>query len=58
MEMASSGPAQRVFKPQTHLIIIDQRREPAPPDWFMAELAAHYALEAAFDEQVIYRRVE
>ncbi len=58
IDIAASGPPQRVFKPQTHLIIIDQRREPAPPDWFMAELAAHYALEAAFDEQVIYRRVE
>jgi hypothetical protein len=47
-----------LFGPQTRLVIIDQLREPSPPDWFMAELAANYSLAAEFDEQIIYRRVE
>lgn len=58
IDMAASGPPQRVFTPQTRLIIIDRRREPAPPDWFMTELATSYLLEAEFDEQLVYRRVE
>ncbi|MCA9943416.1 MAG: glycosyltransferase family 39 protein [Anaerolineales bacterium] len=48
---------EALFVPQTRLIIIDQRREPAPPDWFMAELAANYERVAQFDEQLIYQRV-
>lgn len=47
-----------LFAPETRLIIIDQRREPAPPDWFMTELSANYLLEAEFDEQLVYKRVE
>jgi hypothetical protein len=58
IDIAVSGPPQRVFTPQTHLIIIDQQREPAPPEWFMAELAANYELEAQFDDQLVYRRTE
>jgi hypothetical protein len=59
IDIAASGPPQRVFTPQTQLIIIDRREPaPAPPDWFMAELAANYLLEAEFDEQVVYRRAE
>jgi hypothetical protein len=58
IDIGATGPPQHVFSPQTRLIIIDQRREPAPPDWFMVELAANYLLEAEFDEQVVYRRTE
>lgn len=47
-----------LFGSQTRLIIIDRWREPAPPDWFMAELAANYELTDQFDEQLIYERVE
>ncbi|MCA9968411.1 MAG: hypothetical protein KC423_29400, partial [Anaerolineales bacterium] len=47
-----------LFGRQTALIIIDERREPAPPDWFMQELAANYKLVAQFDEQLVYARVE
>jgi hypothetical protein len=56
--MAALGAPQRIFAPQTRLIIIDQRREPAPPDWFMAELMTSYELAVQFDEQLVYRRVE
>ncbi|MCB9007120.1 MAG: glycosyltransferase family 39 protein [Ardenticatenaceae bacterium] len=48
---------EALFGPQTQLIIIDQRREPTPPDWFMAELTANYERVAQFDEQLIYQRV-
>ncbi len=58
IDIGASGPPQRIFTPETRLIIIDQKREPAPPGWFMAELAADYELTAQFDEQLIYRRTE
>ena len=58
IDIGASGPPQRIFTPETRLIIIDQKREPAPPDWFMVELAADYELTAQFDEQLIYRRTE
>ena len=57
IDIGATGPPQRIFAPQTRLIIIDQRREPAPPGWFLAELAANYELVAQFDEQLIYQRV-
>jgi len=58
IDIGASGPPQRVFTPQTRLIIIDQPGEPAPPEWFMTELAANYELEAQLDEQLVYRRTE
>ncbi len=58
IDIAATGPPQRVFARQTSLIVVDERREPTPPDWFLAQLAANYVLEAEFDEQLIYRRTE
>lgn len=58
IDIGASGPPQRIFTSETRLIIIDQQREPAPSNWFMAELAANYELMAQFDDQFIYRRVE
>ncbi|MCP4417854.1 MAG: hypothetical protein GY805_14615 [Chloroflexi bacterium] len=58
IDIAASGAPQRIFGSQTQYIIIDHRREPAPPDWFIAGLAADYLLNAEFDEQAIYRRLE
>ncbi|MAT98087.1 MAG: hypothetical protein CL608_13155 [Anaerolineaceae bacterium] len=49
---------ETLFAPETRLIIIDQRREPAPPDWFAAKLATNYELMAQFDEQLVYIRAE
>ncbi|WP_420641766.1 ArnT family glycosyltransferase [Candidatus Leptofilum sp.] len=49
---------EALFTPQTRLVIIDERREPAPPDWFMAELSTKYQQIAHFDEQLVYERVE
>jgi hypothetical protein len=57
IDIGASGPPERIFGLQTRLVIVDQWRE-TPPDWFMAELAANYLLDAEFDEQVVYRRVE
>lgn len=54
LEAAQNLPA--LFDSQTELIIIDQRREPEPPEWFIDGLEANYLLEAAFDEQLVYRR--
>ena len=56
LEAAQNLPA--LFAPQTELVIIDQRREPTPPEWFIDGLETNYLLEAAFDEQLIYRRNE
>ena len=47
-----------LFAPQTRLIIIDERREPKPPNWFMNDLLASYELIAQFDDQLVYQRVE
>jgi len=58
IDIGASGPPQRIFTSETRLIIIDKRREPGPPDWFMVELAANYELATQFDELLIYRRAE
>lgn len=49
---------EALFAPQSRLIIIDQRREPAPPDWFMEDLERAYELIDQFDDQLIYQRIE
>lgn len=58
IDIVATGLPQRVFTPQTRLIIIDERRELAPPDWFQAELADNYELLTQFDEQLVYQRSE
>ncbi len=58
IDIGASGSPQQIFTPETRFIIIDQRREPVPPSWFMAELAANYELMTQFDEQLIYKRAE
>ena len=57
-DLEASLDPQAVLGTQTRLIIIDQRREPPPPEWLMAGLTANYLLEAEFDEQLVYRRTE
>lgn len=54
---ASLNP-KALFAPQTALIIIDQRRDPPPPQWFMIGLAKDYVVKAEIEEQLIYRRLE
>ena len=58
IDIGASGAPQRVFIPKTRLVIIDERREPPPPDWFLAELQANFQPIANFDEQQVYKRVE
>ncbi len=58
IDIGASGPPERIFTLETDLVIIDQRREPAPPEWFLAELANNYELMAQFDEQLVYTRAE
>jgi hypothetical protein len=58
IDVAATGPPERMFTPDTELIVIDLQREPGAPVWLQAGLAESYELETAFDEQEIYRRVE
>ena len=58
IDIVASGPPQRILESQTSYIIVDERREPTPPDWLTAALATEYSLEAHFEEQLVYRRLE
>ena len=57
-DVEASQTLDALFAPQTRLIIIDERREPTPPSWFMEGLTADYLLIEQFDEQLVYRRLE
>jgi 4-amino-4-deoxy-L-arabinose transferase-like glycosyltransferase len=58
IDVAATGPPERIFTPATKLIVVDLRREPGAPPWLQAGLAESYELETTFDEQEIYRRVD
>lgn len=59
-EVVATAVAADIFTSQTRYVIMDRYRErdPEPPEWLLAGLAADYELEEVIDGQEIYRRRE